>query len=332
MAVCKRKKRCKRRRVRGGYMEPGMWVPQPSDKSYRTGMKEDFKKKNKKNEIGWTDAFNWYKLADKVANKNVIDEGTMYGIMSDYKSGDDSRKKNAIERMQDQLVIRDIMTNPEDYIREYEKGKHRKNNWAKWVGGAAEVAAILAGAYGAYKYGPSIMSKFTGWKASDAVKDATTKAVGEKVADSFASNLKQVDWGDTKSIDISKMNTYDESTIDPKKFSLFTAPAPKLLTGNDPSKAAGMRAYNGDKFTIALPDVGEIEVDMEGLQQAAKEYPDLFPHMNSIFNKIASLAKQYGIGFFRGLWNLIFGSGFRVTRKGRRLVNRYRRHLRIRRR
>ena len=40
--------------------------------------------------------------------------------------------------MKDQLVVRDIK-NTEDYIREYLKGKHRRNNLVKWVGGIAEV-------------------------------------------------------------------------------------------------------------------------------------------------------------------------------------------------
>ena len=41
--------------------------------------------------------------------------------------------------MKDQLVIRSITKNTEDYIREYLKGKHRRNNLVKWVGGIAEV-------------------------------------------------------------------------------------------------------------------------------------------------------------------------------------------------
>ena len=55
--------------------------------------------------------------------------------------------------MEDQLVIRGIMKNTENYIREYQKGKHRRNNLVKWVGGIAEVGAHIVGAYGAYKWG-----------------------------------------------------------------------------------------------------------------------------------------------------------------------------------
>ena len=61
---------------------------------------------------------------------------------------DNAQKK--IAHMKDQLVVSDIK-NTEDYIREYQKGKHRRNNLVKWVGGIAEVGAHIVSAYGAHK-------------------------------------------------------------------------------------------------------------------------------------------------------------------------------------
>ena len=109
MSACRRKKvrklRLRRCRVCGGYMEPGKWVTQPMDKSHLSSMRKGLEEELKKKKIRWTDYLNWYKLADKLANKNVIDESTMLGIIGDYNSSDENRKKNAIDRMSDELVI-----------------------------------------------------------------------------------------------------------------------------------------------------------------------------------------------------------------------------------
>ena len=38
------------------------------------------------------------------------------------------------------------------------------------------------------------MSKFTGWKVSEAVKDVSAKVAGQKVAEILTSKLKPIDW------------------------------------------------------------------------------------------------------------------------------------------
>ena len=84
--------------------------------------------------------------------------------------------------MKDQLAIRDIK-NTRRLHQGVSEGKHRRNNLVKWVCSIAEVGAHIVSAYGAHKWGPSIVSKFTGWKASEAVKDVGAKAAGQKVAE-----------------------------------------------------------------------------------------------------------------------------------------------------
>ena len=64
------------------------------------------------------------------------------------------------------------------------------------------------------------MSKFTGWKVSESVKDVDAKASGQKAAEILASRLKPIDWGDTKSIDVTGVNVLNEDNIQDDKLAL----------------------------------------------------------------------------------------------------------------
>ena len=64
------------------------------------------------------------------------------------------------------------------------------------------------------------MSKFTGWKVSEAVKDVSAKVAGQKVAEILTSKLKPIDWSDTKSIDVTGVNVLNEDNIQDDKLAL----------------------------------------------------------------------------------------------------------------
>lgn len=354
MSACRRKKvrklRLRRRRVCGGYM-PGSWIPQPEDKSHLSSLREMYKQKNKKNEIGWTDYLNWYKLADKIANKNVIDEGTMNEILYQYRSGDESKKNYALDRMKDQLIIRDIMANPEDYIKEYEKGKHRRNNWAKYVGGVAEVGALLAGAYGATKLLPGAATKVASWfgpgeaaagtaaetaanSSSEASKLAkeVTKQMAKKAFKGYSNMGSNNTNTGTGSFDLSALDL----GLDPRAYKdgakgALDAVISQVLKNVSAKENPGLQGVTKDGVIVSGPS-GPMTIPLGSFFSWAQENADDFAgfwKQMAIINKLSGKFKK---NILQRLWGYLTGSGFRVTRKGRHLVNRYRRHLRRRRR
>ena len=334
MSACRRKKvrklRLRRRRVCGGYM-PGSWIPQPENKANLSSLREMYKQKNKKNKIGWTDYLNWYKLADKLANKNVIDESTMNSIMYQYSSGDETSKKRAIERMSDELVIRDIMTNPEDYIKEYMKGKHRRNNWAKWVGGAAEVAAILAGAYGATKFVPGAAAKVASWKKlwGNTGSASSTSSGTSNNFSGFSTQSPEDAKGKVFDLSGMKFNTGDnleegaEAIVEGYKNNALN----RITFAENPD----LISVGNSTATVATEN-GPLTMPIDSLPKYVERNPGGFGGLVAAMNSVKNFSGQYKKSWWRRLLGWLFGSGFRVTRKGRHLVNRYRRHLRRRRR
>lgn len=334
MTACRRKKvrklRLRRRRVCGGYM-PGSWVPQPEDRSHLSSLREMHKQKNKKNKIGWTDYLNWYKLADKLANKNVIDESTMNSIMYQYSSGDETNKKRAIERMSDELVIRDIMKNPEDYIKEYMKGKHRRNNWAKWVGGAAEVAAILAGAYGATKLVPGAAAKVASWKKLwGNAASASGSSSGASNSFNGYSTQSPVD-GNGKVFDLSGMKYKTGNALEDGAEAIVEGYKGNAFRNIKFSENPDLIAVGNSTATVAT-DTGPLTMPLDSLSQYVQKNPEGFGGLVAAMNNVDKFSGQYQKSYLQRFTDWLTGSGFRVTRKGRRLVNRYRRHIRRRRR
>ena len=68
----------------------------------------------------------------------------------------------------------------------------------------------------------------------------SAKAAGQKAAEILASKLKPIDWGDTKSIDVTGVNVLNEDNVQDDKVSLVKAMVSKLLSNVDPSKNHGM--------------------------------------------------------------------------------------------
>lgn len=352
------------RRYFGGYMESGNWTPQPTDKRYREGMKAEFENNNRGRKLNRWDIINWYSLADKVANRNVIDAPIMSDILTKYRSGTEEEKKSAMELLRDHLVIRDIQKNPEDYLKEYEKGKHRKNNWAKWAGGAAEVIAILASAYGAYKFGPAALAKMKGLMAGVGAKGGekmleeggkkTTEKTAEVLYKGFAENLKDTAAKDAIITAANKgylKNMANESLLDSSVMDLsgfkeadqsyvgklFENILGKITTqGNN-----GFLGKRGDEFVVMGPN-GAMSLDKANFWKHVLKNPDDFQEIHKAINKfydatkefkitpevVEKIVEKHGLLHWLNPFNWGSGGGYRVTRKGRRLIRRYRRHLR----
>lgn len=360
------------RRYFGGYMESGNWTPQPTDKRYREGMKAEFEMKNRGRKLSKWDAINWYSLADKVANRNVIDAPVMNDILTKYRSGTEEEKKSAMELLRDHLVIRDIQKNPEDYLKEYEKGKHRKNNWAKWAGGAAEVVALIASAYGAYKFGPAAVVKMKGLlsglgaeggkkmveeggkkmaeeggkKTVSYVTGPVYKGVSELLQNKNVKNqvIAEANKGhltkmaanaalDSSMIDLSGYKEGDRSYVG----KLFDSLLRNITTeGNN-----GFLGKRGEEFVVNGPG-GIMSLDKTNFWKHVMKHPDDFKEIMENFDEFLNATNEYkispevvkdvlqdhGILYWLNPFNWGSGGRFRVTHKGRRLIKRYRRHLR----
>lgn len=387
MAVRRRKRSVRRnsRRRRivnlkkffGGYMESGNWVPQPLDRRYRIDMKKQFEADNPDRKIKKSDYLNWYKLADKWANRNVIDETAMNNIINKYRSGTDEEKKLAMESLHDQLVVRDIQKNPEDYIREWEKGKHRRNRWAKWAGGAAEIAAILGLAYAGTKFGPALaaklFSKGSAGTAGTMGNAANTVAEGANTANTVAEGSKEIaeiykgyakDFSNSTLKDeyIKKLDTWTDNP--------FKKAGATLAEGPINSNPFDLTKYNNEglvnslvrnifgkvstKDNNGLVKMGAENVIVKGpgdlpltlthdqFHEYAMRNPNDFAGYMKLLKKAEEAIASYlkpppevpKQGWFDGVRNWFWGSGsrYRVTRKGRRLIRRYKRHLRHKRR
>lgn len=343
MVVKRRKRRVTRivnlRKYLGGYMDSKNWVPQPMDKTYLNAAKASYAEKHKDKKIGGWDYFNWYKLADKYANRNVMEEDVMNEILTEYKSGNFEDRERTLDKLKDHLIIRDININPEDYLREWEKGKHRKNKWAKWAGGAAEVVALIAAAYGLSTMGTgvglgSLGNPFTKMAGTAALKKGIatgmTEAELKELAEKYTGHMAEVGTSassgplNTNLIDFSKYNS--EGIVK----GLY-----KMLIGSlnkaDNKGLAGV----GDKLISVVGDKGAIiEIPHNEFHTWAINHPGDFEGYLKAFNSFMSRSSPYQKGMFQRAyeWWTGSGAGYHVTRKGRRLIKRYRRHLRHKRR
>ena len=182
----KTRKHSHRKRLRkyllGGYMPNGKQVAQPLDKSHLERERREYQKNLVK--FGITHIPSW---VDSKVNAKVIDEATMRELSDRYNRGDYQEREQVLDQLKDIMIIRDITANPEDYLKEWQKGKHRKNNWAKWLTRIGLGAAGLAAGYGLYQYGvpfvQGLMSKGDKKAATELVKaDAAAQNVGAQQA------------------------------------------------------------------------------------------------------------------------------------------------------
>ena len=84
---------------------------------------------------------------------------------------------------------------------------------------------------------------------------------------------------------MSVVKVLNEDNIQDDKVSLVKAMVNKLLANVGLSKNPAMHAINGGMFTVDLPDVGKIKVDLNGLQQAVNKHTELSPHIASTLKK-----------------------------------------------
>ena len=113
---------------------------------------------------------------DYKVNKDVVDQDDMRRISARYDSARTSvDKQGSLETLKDMLIVHDINQNPEDYLKEWQKGKHKRNNWVKWLTRIGLGAAGAAGAYGLYQYGIPYIGNLLSSKAPGVV--AAAKAV-----------------------------------------------------------------------------------------------------------------------------------------------------------
>ena len=90
----------------------------------------------------------------------------------------------------------------------------------------------------------------------------------DRMSQKLTSKLKPIDWGDTKSIDVTGVNVLNEDNVQDDKVSLVKVMVSKLLSNVGLSKkswhvhAISMVACSLSIFLM----LAKIEVDMNGLQ------------------------------------------------------------------
>ena len=110
---------------------------------------------------------------DYKVNKGKVDESSMENIAKYYASASTpTQRESAREMLKDALIVNDINQNSDEYLREWLKGKHKKNNWAKWLTRLGLGAAGVAGAYGLYQYGVPYIGNLLATKAPGIVSAA----------------------------------------------------------------------------------------------------------------------------------------------------------------
>lgn len=290
----------------GGYMDDGNGFKVARDLSHISDQKEEFQKNYEDNKPSkfWLPSF-----LDHRANKNVIDDYTMNTIQSKMLSGDATTRQVAREQLKDMLLVRDIQTNPDDYMREWEAGKHKRNNWVKTATRVGlGTAAALGTGFLLYNWGTPMLGLATNglsklkdwWKGDPSInydnfisfdkfkQTHNFEKTGDFVKDSFFTRLAKAIGGDKNKL-----------LIDMRK-------NPNILGFDDVAKKYLVKGANGKNELIPWANLVQYAINSGD---------------NEGFGDIISKSRE-----------LVFGKGFRVTRRGRRLLRRYRRHLRHRRR
>lgn len=169
---------------------PNDWVPLPSRALEAARQQIVINKINKdRPSMFWLPSY----LDWKVNRKN-IDEHTMGSISAQFDSMDEATRNMARERLRTELEARDIQENPDEYIRAWRQGKHKRNNWVKWAARAGiTTAALLGTGLGLYHWGiPGLMNPLSG-----GLKNAFTKAAVTEGAKTGADKVAETLTGDT---------------------------------------------------------------------------------------------------------------------------------------
>lgn len=340
----------------GGAMRSGHGVAQPLNKSYLIAMEQAAKaNKSKKALNKWDYVFNWGKVADNYFNKNVLDEASVNEILRMYNSGEAGARERAIDKMRELLTVNDIHYNPEDYLKEFEKGKHRRNKWGKYLGYGAQAAATAAALYAGYKFGPGLVRKLFGSSGADA---GGTAGVGDaklstgNIAGNTINKIAELTDSDKARVAkfMKSAGAAGENNLLTLKGDAFEAPGKiansdlwrNIMNNNggfDLSSAdnPGFLGINSAGQALVRNDAGTVlTIDQSHLPSHIMNNPRMFQGFLSNYNLISDAASQGNtMGFLDRIRRLITGSGyrrrrrkFRMTKKGRHLYKKYRRHMR----
>lgn len=298
----------------GGYMGDGRGFEIPVDKS---GLEDEKKKFLDDYEKNTPSKFWLPSYLDHKINKNVIDDTTMNRLLLEMNNKDPALRNLAREQLKDLLVMRDIQKNPDEYMREWLKGKHKKNTWVKT---AARVglgtAAALALGYGAYQWGTPMLGMLSSgynWvKGKLGGTPSTNTNTGKPDFNAMKGRLESVDEMEIKN----PMLSFGADEKSQKIQDIYTNGYGTITVST--RKNPGIAGYS-DGYFYAKNNAGKYEWVPENQILAwatnngnmALDYPEL----NS----------QYVT--FMGNTS---GSGFRMTKRGRRLLKRYRRCLKRR--
>lgn len=300
----------------GGYMDDGNGFKVARDLSHISDQKKEFQKNYEDNKPSkfWLPSF-----LDHRANKNVIDDYTMNTIESKMLSGDPTTRQVAREQLKDMLLVRDIQTNPDDYMREWEAGKHKRNNWVKTATRVGlGTAAALGTGFLLYNWGTPMLglaanglSKLKDWwRGPEPLPD------GFKFYEKFTNPKSNFDTN-TGTASKDSFLTIISSIInkDPKKMSFLTKDNKGILGYNSQTQRYLIKGADGQRMQIKPSQL----INWILTKGNKEDYAGIHNQANNLFNEYL---KTHSLS----------GYGYRVTRRGRRLLRRYRRHLRHRRR
>lgn len=337
MAV-KRRKLGRRKSIRrksrvrslfGGYMGDGRGFEVTMDKSHLIDDKKKFLEDHEKSKPSkfWLPSY-----IDHKVNKNVIDDTTMNNLLLEMNSNDQARRNLAREQLKDLLIMRDIEKNPDEYMREWLQGKHKKNTWVKT---AARVglgtAAALALGYGAYQWGTPMLGMLSSgynWlkgKLGGTPSTGTGTGTGKPDFDAMSKDL----WiKDGIKVSNPRVAVGDSASEKWGKYNALSDKVDSYLRDHsydinvDMSKNPGFYGYNDKGWFLAKNAEGKHDwVHGEDLlawleNQDNETIKKLYPGLNSEFRDLRKLADNY------------YGKGFRMTKRGRQLLKRYRKCLR----
>lgn len=315
----KRKSIRRKSRVRslfGGYMGDGRGFEVTMDKSHLIDDKKKFLENYEKSKPSkfWLPSY-----LDHKVNKNVIDDTTMNNLLLEMNSNDQARRNLAREQLKDLLIMRDIEKNPDDYMREWLQGKHKKNTWVKT---AARVglgtAAVLAGLYGAYQWGTPMLGMLSSgynWvkgKLGSTPNTGTGTGTGKPDFDAMKGRLESFD---EKEIKNPMLSFGADEKSDQIRDLLSKTSQPITISSQ---KNPGIEGYS-DGYFYARNKLGDYEWVPENSLPGwvvnrgnlTADYPEIDMHYKRIINATNTT-----------------GGGFRMTKRGRKLLKRYRKCLR----
>lgn len=346
MAIRRRKRVVRRHRRRGRRLYGGLMTEgqpaQPLDHSEVIAQAENLKATGQRQyEPSNWEYLDWGRWLDRSWNQDRMTKSEMDPIMAKYRSGDATQKQQAIEDMRTKLILRDIQKSPEEYIEEWQRGKHKKINHLKALGRVGEAGAFLGLAFLLGKTG-AVPGLYHGVKrlfGSNVMREGTEK-VGSTAANWLTADQPLA--ANTASL-INGAKTVDKLGIG----NIFNLDEGMLKAGTE--SAAKNLLKNFDLSTITKEGNDAImELYDTGMKVRSKFGEAIFvPKEDAVtymlnnpegFDKALSIKGQLYkvLGPFLSPWYMrIFGakgSGYRISRKGHRLLRRYRRHLRHRRR